>query len=83
MAASIETQECGGGDVVNAENQANLRVKISGLWAYAFMYSPEAQRMLCEEMARIIRSLMRSLKNYDGYRTEYRVEILTKEETTL
>ena len=57
------------------ENQAGLYVKISGLWAYAFVYSPKAQRLLCEEMARIIRSLMRVMHNLEGYEAEYRVEV--------
>lgn len=60
---------------VKPEDQADLYIKISGLWAYAFVYSPKAQQLLCEEMARIIRSLMRVMHNLDGYRTEYHVEM--------
>ena len=70
---------------MSSQDQANLRVKISGHWAYAFVYSPKAQQLLCEEMARIIRSLMRVMHNLDGYGTEYHVEVypIAKEETTL
>lgn len=64
------------------ENRADLYVTIYGLWASAFVISPKAQCMLCDEIARIVPSLMRSLKNLDGYEAEYSVEI-AKEETTL
>jgi len=47
------------------------------------MISPEAQRLLCEEMVRIVPSLMRVMHNLEGYEAEYRVEILAKEGTTL
>lgn len=60
---------------MSPENQADLHVKISGLWASAFVISPKAQRMLCEEIARIIRSLMRVMHNLEGYEAEYRVEM--------
>jgi len=68
---------------VNPEDRADLYIKISGLWAYAFVYSPKAQRLLCEEIARVVPSLMRVMHNLEGYEAEYRVEILAKEGTTL
>jgi hypothetical protein len=70
-------------DEVKPENRADIHIAIYGLWASALVISEKAQHMLCEEMARIVPSLMRSLKNYEGYEAEYRVEVLAKEETTL
>ena len=71
-------------DEVKPENYASLYVTILGHWAYAFVISPEAQRMLCEEMARIVLSLMRTMHNLEGYEAEYHVEMYpTKEGTTL
>jgi hypothetical protein len=65
----------GNKDKMSPENRADLYVTILGHWAYAFVISPEAQRMLCEEIARIVPSLMRVMHNLEGYEAEYHVEV--------
>lgn len=52
-------------------DKAILALEIRGRWAIAFEMAPEAQRRLCEEIARIIPSIMRSLKNYADYGASY------------
>jgi hypothetical protein len=66
-------------------NVATIKVTVRGDWAVALVASEQAQRLLADEMTRIVPVIMRGLHNWRGYDAQYQVTVepIAKEGTTL